>query len=132
MSFLDVPAGKIAAVVTSLEMRARPLLRAERSDADLTLHHVAKPDLAWFRNLFRLVGEDWIWFSRLQMDDAALAAIIHDPRVEVHVLTSGAHEAGLLELDFRNADECELSFFGLAPLLVGSGAGRWLMNRAIE
>lgn len=130
--FLDVPAGKIAAVVTSLEMHARPALRPERPGADLTLQHVSKPDLAWFRNLFRLVGENWIWFARLQMDDAALAAIIHDPQIEVHVLRSGAEEAGLLELDFRNPDECELSYFGLAPSFVGSGAGRWLMNRAIE
>jgi GNAT superfamily N-acetyltransferase len=131
MSFLDVPAGKIAAVVTSLEMHARPVLRAERSGTGLTLQHVAQPDLSWFRNLFRLVGENWIWFSRLQMDDAALAAIIHDPHIEIHLLRSGADEAGLLELDFRTPDACELSYFGLAPPFVGTGAGRWLMNRAI-
>src|SRR5215813_4617278 len=102
--FLDVPAGKIAAVVTSLEMLARPAMRAERSDTALTLQHVAKPDLAWFRTLFRRVGENWIWFARLQIDDAALAAIIHDPQIEVHLLRSGADEAGLLELDFRKPD----------------------------
>lgn len=130
--FLDVPAGKIAAVVTSLEMHARPALRAEQSDTRLTLQHVPKPDLAGYRNLFRRVGEDWIWFARLQMDDAALAAIIHDPQIEVHVLKSGADEAGLLELDFRKPDECELGYFGLAQPFVGTGAGRWLMNRAIE
>jgi GNAT superfamily N-acetyltransferase len=132
MTFLDVPAGKIAAVVTSLEMTERAPLRAERSVSNLTLQDVAKPDLAWFRNLFQLVGESWIWFSRLMMSDAELAAIVHDPRVGVYVLQSGGREAGLLELDFRNRDECELSFFGLAPALVGTGAGRWLMNRAIE
>jgi GNAT superfamily N-acetyltransferase len=132
MSFLDVPAGKIAAVVTSLEMTERPARRTERSDEGLALQHVIKPDLAWFRNLFRLVGENWIWFSRLMMSDADLAAIIHDPRVEVHVLRAGDKDAGLLELDFRNPDQCELSFFGLAPAFVGTGAGRWLMNRAIE
>jgi len=38
----------------------------------------------------------------------------------------------LLELDFRVADECEVSLFGVAPRLVGSGAGRYLMNFAIE
>jgi GNAT superfamily N-acetyltransferase len=130
-TFLDVPAGKIAAVVTSLEMRAPPAPRPERAGADLTLQHVAEPDPSWFRALFRLVGEDWIWFSRLAMSDAELTAIIHDPRVEVHLLKAGEHEAGLLELDFRAADECELSFFGLARPVVGSGAGRWLMNRAI-
>jgi GNAT superfamily N-acetyltransferase len=132
MSFVDVPAGKIAAVVTSLEMFARPPARTERQPSGLTLLHVEKPELAWFRRLFRSVGEDWIWFSRLQMPDGELAAIIHDPGVEVHVLRSGEDEAGLLELDFRTTGECELSFFGLTPPFVGSGAGRWLMNRAID
>jgi GNAT superfamily N-acetyltransferase len=132
MSDHDVPAGKIAAVVTSLEMFQRPPPRAERHDLALTLERVAEPELAWFRNLFRTVGENWLWFSRLAMADGELAAIVHDPRVEVYVLKAGGAEAGLLELDFRVADECELSFFGVTQPCIGTGAGRWLMNRAIE
>jgi GNAT superfamily N-acetyltransferase len=132
MSFADVPAGKIAAVVTSLEMLLRPALRPEPSNAAWALRQVVTPDLAWFRDLFRRVGEPWLWSSRLEMDDAALAAIIHDPSIEVHVLMAGSQEAGLLELDFRTPHDCELSFFGLTLPLVGTGAGRWLMNRAIE
>jgi GNAT superfamily N-acetyltransferase len=38
----------------------------------------------------------------------------------------------LLELDFRAPDSCELAFFGVTPALVGRGAGRFLMNRAME
>jgi GNAT superfamily N-acetyltransferase len=132
MSYQDVPAGKIAAVVTSLEMFERAAPRSERDDLALTLERVPRPELAWFRSLFRGVGENWIWFSRLAMPDGELAALVHDPRVEVHVLKSGAAEAGLLELDFRVADECELSFFGLTQPFIGMGAGRWLMNHAIE
>jgi GNAT superfamily N-acetyltransferase len=131
MNHQDVPAGKIAAVVTSLEMVEPPAPRAERSDLALTLERVPRPELAWFRDLFRSVGENWIWFSRLAMTDAELAAIIHDPLVEVYVLKSGGTEAGLLELDFRVADECELSFFGLTQPFIGTGAGRFVMNRAI-
>src|SRR5262249_47050288 len=37
-----------------------------------------------------------------------------------------------LELDFRCDGECELAFLGVAPKQVGTGAGRWLINRAIE
>ena len=81
--------------------------------------------------LFRRTGEDWLWFSRLAMTDDALRAIIHDLAVEVYPLMVGEQEAGLLELDFRVAGECELSYFGLLPAFIGSGAGRWLMNRAI-
>jgi GNAT superfamily N-acetyltransferase len=132
MSFQDVPAGKIAAVVTSLQMFARPPARPDRPDPSLALTHVQTPDLAWYRALFRRVGENWIWFSRLRMPDAELAAIVHDPKIEVHVLKSGDTEAGLLELDFRSDGECELGFFGLTPEFVGGGTGRWLMNRAIE
>jgi GNAT superfamily N-acetyltransferase len=132
MSFSDVPSGKIAAVVTSLEMLQRPAPRPEASNSALVLQHVVRPELTWFRNLFRHVGENWIWSSRLAMPEAQLATIIHDPRVEIHVLKSAGSEAGLLELDFRVAGECELGFFGLTPTFVGRGAGRWLMNRAIE
>ena len=131
--FTDVPAGKIAAIVTSLEMFGAPGAAAGAlGSRAVAAPHVERPDLDWFRDLFRRVGEDWLWFSRLTMTDDALRAIIHDPAVEVHLLMAGEQEAGLLELDFRVADECELSFFGLTPAFIGSGAGRWLMNRAIE
>jgi GNAT superfamily N-acetyltransferase len=134
--YSDVPAGKIAAVVTSLEMTARPPPRAERAGHGWTVRPVATPELAWYRDLFRRVGGDWLWFSRARMSDAGLRAIIHDPQVEVFALspTTGAgagRDEGLLELDFRVAGECELAFFGLTRNLVGQGAGRVLMNHAI-
>ena len=105
MSFLDVPSGKIAAVITSLEMLQRPAPRPEVSNSTLVLHHVVRPDLTWYRNLFRQVGENWIWSSRLAMPEAQLAAIIHDPLVEIYVLKAGGAEVGLLELDFRVGTE---------------------------
>jgi GNAT superfamily N-acetyltransferase len=132
VSYSDVAAGKVAAVVTSLEMFARPQLRPAPAELQLSLRHVERPALDWFRQLFRSVGEDWLWFSRLAMPDAVLAAIIHDPRVEVSVLMAGAEEVGLLELDFRVPDQCEISFFGVTANYIGTGAARWLMNEALE
>jgi GNAT superfamily N-acetyltransferase len=128
----DVPAGKIAAIVTSLDMVAAAPLRAERPGLALTLARVERPDLSWFRDLFRRVGEDWLWFSRRAMSDEALRAIIHDPKIEIYLLKAGDEEAGLLELDLRVPTVCELSYFGLTAKVTGTGAGRWLMNRAIE
>jgi len=129
--YSDVPAGKIAAVVTHLEMTARPALRPDPPGA-WTLRRVEAPGLDWFRDLYRRVGEEWLWFSRLQMSDADLAAIVHSPLVEVYALVERGSDEGLLELDFREAGHCELSFFGVTAKLIGSGAGRWLMNRALE
>ena len=132
----DVPAGKLAAVVTYLEMRARPSPRAERGAASgetpWSLRRVESPSLAWYRELYRRVGEEWLWSSRLEMPDQALTSILGDASVEVHALQRDGRDEGLLELDFRQSGACELAFFGLASPLVGQGAGRWLMNRAIE
>ena len=97
----DVPAGKIAAIVTSLEMLSAAPLRPEPPGLALTLAARRTPDLSWFRDLFRRVGEDWLWFSRRAMSDEALRAIIHDPKVEVYLLKAADEEAGLLELDLR-------------------------------
>ncbi len=127
----DVPAGKIATVVTHLEMTARPALRPDPPGA-FTLRRVETPDLDWFRDLFRRVGEEWLWFSRLQKTDAELAAIIHAPSVEVYALAHDGSDEGLLELDFRQAGQCELTFFGVTGKMIGGGAARWLMNRALE
>jgi len=127
----DVPAGKLAAVVTYLEMTAQPAPRPERTDAQWALRRVTAPALDWYRDLYRRVGADWLWSSRLGLTDAALAAIITAPEVEVHALTVSGRDEGILELDFRVPGECEIAFFGLGPSVLGAGAGRWLMNRAI-
>ena len=129
--YSDVPAGKIAAVVTHLEMTERPPLRPD-SPGVWTLRRVESPDLDWFRDLFRRVGEEWLWTSRLKMSDAKLAAIIHSPMIEVYALVHDGRDEALLELDFRQAGQCELSFFGVTGKLIGGGAARWLMNRALE
>ena len=132
--YSDVPAGKIAAVVTHLEMTARPAPRPDPAGA-WTLRRVEMPALDWFRDLYRRVGEEWLWFSRMRMPDAELAAIIHRRWWKSYALDHASHEGrdeGLLELDFREAGQCEIVFFGVTAKLIGSGAGRWLMNRALE
>ena len=129
--YSDVPAGKIAAIVTHLEMTARPTSRPDPAGA-WTLRRVEMPPLDWFRDLYRRVGEEWLWFSRIRMPDAELSAIIHSPRVEVYALEHEGRDEGLLELDFRDAGQCEIAFFGVSAKLIGSGAGSWLMNRALE
>ncbi len=130
--YLDLPPGKIASVVTSLELRERPAVTAEQPLPDVELRTVGKPDAGWYRELYRRVGEEWLWFSRLRMPREELEAVIHDPNVEVYAVSVRGADEGLLELDFRQADTCELAFFGLTAAARGRGAGRWLMNRAFE
>ncbi|MBR0794522.1 GNAT family N-acetyltransferase [Bradyrhizobium jicamae] len=129
--YSDVPTGKIAAVVTHLEMTSPPPRRDDPPGA-WRLRKAETPKLDWYRDLYRRVGEEWLWFSRARMSDAELAARIHAPDVEVYALVVHGNDEGLLELDFSEAGNCELVYFGVTASLVSTGAGRYLMNRAME
>ena len=127
----EVPAGALASVVTYLEMTMPPPARAERTAVPWTLRQVKSPDVDWYRDLYRRVGADWLWTSRLVMSDAELSTTLGGPLVELYAVEAGGRDEGLLELDFRVPGECELASFGLGRALIGQGAGRWLMNRAL-
>jgi len=130
MSYGAIPAGELAAVVTYLEMHSPPNM--EVPDSSLTLRRIGVPNPRPYRDLFRLVGSPWLWFSRLIMDDEKLAAIIQHPGVELYSVVDGdEREVGMLELDFREPRECELAFIGLIPELAGKGHGRWLLAEAV-
>jgi GNAT superfamily N-acetyltransferase len=129
--YSDIPAGKIAAVVTHLEMTVRAAPRSDPAGA-WRLRRVDAPALDWYRDLYGRVGWPWLWISRIRMPDAELAGIIQSPLMEVCALAHEGRDEGLLEMDFREPGQCEIVSFGLTEKLVGTGAGRWLMNRALE
>jgi GNAT superfamily N-acetyltransferase len=131
MSYEPIADGELAAVVTYLEMHDLPATSVPASI--LRLKQIQKPQPNEYRQLFRLVGTPWLWFSRLAMSDEELAAIIADPKVELFtVQDSKGFDVGMLELDFRASGECELAFVGLVPELSGRGHGRWLLAEAVN
>ncbi len=129
--YYDLPPGKLANVVTCLEMMANPLVGPQALPMGFSLRRFGPQDLASFRALFRKVGEDLMWFSRVIMPDDKLATILGHPAVESYALYKDETPIGILELDFHEMPNCELAFFGLVPDAVGLGAGRSLMNMAI-
>lgn len=133
LGYSSVPLGCIATIVTSLEMSAPPEPRsAAKFPLGYELKELDRSDLFGYRRLFRKVGQDWLWHSRLTMSDDDLRGIVSDPLDEIFALRHAAEDVGLLELDFRQPGECEIAFFGLAPGEIGKGLGRALMNSAIE
>ena len=131
MSYDAVPDGELAAVVTYLEMRSpadQPVIWSP-----LSLERVEVPQPEHYRELFRLIGGPWLWFSRLLLDEAPLAEIIQHPKVELYSVRDENHrEVGMIELDFREPHECEVAFIGLIPELSGKGHGRWLLTEAVK
>ena len=110
--YSDIPAGKIAAIVTHLEMTTRPAPRPDPAGS-WSLRRVDVSKLDWYRDLYCRVGQQWLWISRIRIPDAELAAIIQSPPVEVYALAHEGRDEGLLELDFREPGQCEFVSFGV-------------------
>lgn len=128
----DVPKGKVAMVVTHLEMLAPAPVRPVPLPDGITFRQV-QPDLAWYRDIFDRVGAlDWLWYGRLKMPDTRLITILDDPKIAFYTLTRDGRDHAMLELDFRQEGACELAYFGVTTDLIGTGSGRYLMNEAIR
>jgi GNAT superfamily N-acetyltransferase len=129
MSIDPLPAGQLAAVVTYLEMTEPPAEPPPPSS--LQLRRI-RPTLEDYRALFRKIGAPWLWFSRLATTDDDLESVIGDPGVELFEVAAVEAVVGMLELDFRQAGECEIAFVGLVPSLTGEGHGHWLLGEAVR
>jgi GNAT superfamily N-acetyltransferase len=117
---------------TYLEMFARPDRAVPPPRGGLAVVHARKPTVGYYRYLYDAVGRDYDWTSRKKLPDERLAEIIHDPLVEVHVLTVEGVPAGFAELDRRVEGEVELVQFGLVPEFIGQGLGRYFLRWAID
>lgn len=131
--YTDLPSGKIAAVVTYLEMLAAPArIGNVPAPEGVSVELAQEIDLERYRRLYRAIGEDWLWFSRLFFSDDRLRAVVHSPEVDLLILRQGGEDKGLFELDRRGASVFELAFFGLTADLVGKGLGRYLMSAGLQ
>lgn len=122
----------LAVTITYLDMSARPATAFPPLPEGVRLERVARPSLRFYRYLYDAVGHAWLWWERRLMDDATLARIVHDPRVEVRILMLGGEPMGFCELDFRDSAAPDLSFFGLVPEATGQGLGPAMMGLVLD
>lgn len=99
---------------------------------ELAVIHARRPTVAYYRFLYNAVGKDYHWYNRGQLADAELAALIQDPRDEVHVLHVDGVPAGFAEVDRRQPGEIELVQFGLTGEFIGQGLGKYFLQWAID
>ncbi len=123
--------------VTYLEMFDRPDIapRAPVPRAPmpgLSVVRAVRPTIAFCRFLNEAVGGPWNWVDRTMLSDEQLAEIVHDDRVETHVLYVDGTPAGFAELDCRTDDQIELAYFGIMPDFFGQGLGRYFLDWSID
>lgn len=133
------PPGKLRQTVSYLEMTAPPTDVAGRRIAEpgCRLEPPALLSPADYRGLQRAVGEPWLWWERLALGEAELAAIIHDPLVEVRRLRGSDAILGFSEIDRRPspgtcAGDVGITFLGLVPEAIGRGLGRLLLAATLQ
>lgn len=120
-------------VVTYLEMLARPAGRRFPAPLDkLALMRAENCTVSFYRYLYNTVGAPWLWFERRLLDDAALAAQIARPGIEIFVVYVRGVPAGFFELDAAAPRETKLCYFGLVPDFIGRRLGPWLLQAAID
>jgi GNAT superfamily N-acetyltransferase len=117
---------------TFLQMFARPQRIVPPPRDGLAVVHARNPPVAYYRFLYDTVGREYDWTSRKKLSDTELAALLRDPRIEVHVLMLDGVPAGFAELDRRLEGEIELVQFGLLPHYIGLGLGRYFLNWTID
>ncbi|HMN70597.1 MAG TPA: GNAT family N-acetyltransferase [Rhodoblastus sp.] len=118
----------IASVSTYLEMRAAPPLAAFANDPAI---RPARLDAASYRKLFLAVGADYLWVDHARRGDDELRAILTDDAIETWTVEADGAVAGFAMLDFREAEICELRYFGLVRAAIGCGLGHRLLHVAI-
>ena len=130
----DPPPGHLRVTMTSLEMHACPDTARQNPawPAGARVERAIGPGLKFYRFLYEAVGEPWLWSERLRWSDAALAAHIEDPGIEIWVLTAEGQPAGYAEIDRRDPGNVELSYFGLLPAFIGRGLGGTLLRFAVR
>lgn len=134
IGYSSVPDGTIASIVYCLEMTAQPTLQVQPKGraAPGVIRRWRSPKCDAYRALFQKVGEPYLWASRLMMTNQELEPILADPDVEIYRLWREKTVVGFMELDFRSRGACEITFLGLTPEAVGQGAGRTLIQSAVQ
>jgi len=120
-------------IITYLEMLGRPAVQRVPAPPDkLALMRAEDYTVSFYRYMYDIVGRPWLWFERRLVDDAALAALIAKPTIEIFVLYVRGVPAGFFELDTAAPRETKLCYFGLIPDFIGRRLGPYLLQAAID
>ena len=128
----DEPCTTIAVKVTFLRMDNPPVTPPPEIPAPTHTVIVTAPTVGFYRYLYNTVGADYVWWLRRVMPDDELARMLDDPALEIHVLYKDGEPAGFFELDARYGPSVNLSYFGLMPHMIGTGAGPGFLRQAVD
>ena len=127
--FALVPHSLLATIETSLERFTPPDPNAYPLPAGYRLVQPQPVDLDAFKQLFRTIGDPWLWFGRLTKSDEAIRSILTAPTTTLcYLLDPADTPVGLFEAQQQGDDTLEVTYFGLAPAATGKKLGAALLE----
>ena len=126
-----VPAGKIRSVVIHLAREAPPKQAPPPAPPGIAICRRPAMPAADYLRLYHAIGDDWLWWSRLEWDEPTLSAHLAAVETEIYVADADGEEVGLVELNLRPEPDIELRYLGVIPSRFGTGLGGWLLAYAI-
>ena len=126
------PVARLKVQVTFLRMDAPPTSPAPALPGDARVESVRHCSVPFYRYLYNMEGEPWLWWMRRIATDAELAGLLAHPSVSLHVLMRDGEPAGFYELDHRAGQAVNLSYFGLVPWAIGTGLGAAFLRHAVD
>ncbi|MCW9034904.1 MAG: GNAT family N-acetyltransferase [Rhodospirillales bacterium] len=133
MPEITVGPGKLHSRVIYLEMRELPFDDFPshlEGNIEIIRDFDVTPES--YLELYRKVGEEWLWGDRLKLSTEELEAIIYDPKVEIYTLRVDGELTGYVELDLRIDKQVEVAYCGIFPQFVGQGLGGPLLRHGLK
>ena len=119
---------RIPMTVTFLEMKAKPsAIPPPQPKGKIALLRCEKPPIHFYRYLYDTIGSDYYWVDRKKLTPEALEEVIHHPLNQLFVLYKEGCPAGMAELDLRKQGNCNISYFGLMPEIIGRRLGYFFL-----
>lgn len=117
-------------VIYYLEMLS-PTLHNKRCDSKgLTVAECKRKRFQLNKFLYRYIGETWLWTDRLSWSDETWKNYVESENLRTWTAYYGGVIAGYYEL-FRQDNDVEIIYFGLAEFFIGKGFGGYLLSKAI-
>ncbi len=118
--------------ITYMERTAPPGEAPVAPAGDTNFKLQPNMSLGLYRDLHRKVGENWLWWERLALDDETLGNLISHPETDIHTLRVAGVLAGFAELDRSDGSAPAIRDFGLLPDFIGRRLGGFMMESLLH
>lgn len=119
-------------IVSYMQMNAAPSAAPLKCPAENISMKLQRLDSQDYLRLYKEIGANYRWDTRLVITEEELAAILASPHTEIFVLSQDEEWIGLCEFDTSAFPEIEIKHFGIVERAHGKGIGRYFLDAVLR